>query len=253
LSGLLLALPLCEDDSRLTVKGLKSAPYVRMTLQLLERFGITLNASPNLDRIEVMGRQSYRPAQISIEGDWSGAAFMLVAGALAGRATVQGLALDSTQPDRAIVDALRLAGAEVELRGDSVTAQRSGLLGFAFDATQCPDLFPPLVALAVGAQGETVLSGASRLRHKESDRARALVEEFRKMGARLDLRGDHLRVQGGSLEGGTVDAHGDHRIAMAVSIAGLVSRSGADLTGEGSVAKSYPDFFERLQALRVNP
>ncbi|HLO67229.1 MAG TPA: 3-phosphoshikimate 1-carboxyvinyltransferase [Holophaga sp.] len=253
LSGLLLALPLAEGDSRVEVVGLRSGPYVRMTLDVLAAFGARVRASADLSLIEVPGGQRYRPVDLDVEGDWSGAAFLLAAGAVAGDVAVEGLDPRSAQADRAVVEALGAAGADLAWEGGALRARRSDLAGFAFDATDCPDLFPPLAALACHARGTTRLKGASRLRAKESDRAEALVTELTALGGRLSLEGDWMVIEGGPLEGGRVDPRNDHRIAMAGALAALRSRRGVHMDGEGCVDKSYPSFFRDLESLRGEP
>jgi 3-phosphoshikimate 1-carboxyvinyltransferase len=250
LTGLLLALPRAPHASTLRVRALRSKPYVRLTLELLAAFGVEVRADAALTRFDIPGGQRYRPTALRVEGDWSGAAFPLVAGAIAGRVEVRGLSADSAQADRAILDALEAAGARVAWDGDRLRVEQGPLRPFAFDATDCPDLFPPLVALAVHCPGTSRLEGAGRLRHKESDRARALVEELAAVGARVEQRDDALEVHGGPLAGGAASARGDHRIAMALAVAALASRDGVAIEGAQCVAKSYPDFFERLEALR---
>ncbi len=250
LTGLLLALPLCKKSSRLTVRGLKSKPYVRMTLALLSDFGGRVTCDEALEHFDIEGAQAYRGRSYRVEGDWSGAAFPLVAGAIAGLSTVQNLDVRSLQADRAVLDALRAAGARVTVRKDSVVVERSDLRAFDFNASDCPDLFPPLVVLATCCEGTTRLCGASRLRHKESDRAQALAVELGKIGASIRIEGDALLVKGGELAGGQASSRGDHRIAMALAVAALRTRDGVEIDGEAAVSKSYPDFFERLESLR---
>jgi 3-phosphoshikimate 1-carboxyvinyltransferase len=249
LSGLLIALPRCRRHSRLTVANLKSKPYVRLTLAMVRQAGGIIRCDDDLAEFEIPGRQKYQPQTYIVERDWSGAAFLLAAGAIAGRVTVRGLDPQSEQADRAVLDALRLAGARVEIGGDGVTVVRDERRAFAFDATDCPDLFPPLAALAACCAGTSALTGVGRLRHKESDRAAALIAEFGKIGAALRVDGDVLLVAGAPLTGGEVDSHGDHRIAMALAVAALASRDGVNIRGEGCVAKSYPDFFEDLLSI----
>ncbi|BDU77182.1 3-phosphoshikimate 1-carboxyvinyltransferase [Mesoterricola sediminis] len=253
LSGLLLALPRAPRDSRVIVEGLRSAPYVRMTLGVLEAFGARVRASEDLAVLEVPGGQTFRPVDLAVEGDWSGAAFLLVAGAVAGDVAVEGLDPRSAQADRAVVAALEAAGARLAWEDGALRARRSDLAGFTFDATDCPDLFPPLAALACHARGRTRLKGASRLRAKESDRAEALVTELSALGARIAVTGDWMEIDGGPLAGGRVDPRNDHRIAMAGAVAGLVSREGVALDGEHCVDKSYPGFFRDLESLRGEP
>ena len=249
ITGLLMALPLCEKDSVLRVRNLKSRPYVEMTLALLEKFGIGIKHAKELDRFEIKGGQKYMPAKYTVEGDWSAAAFLLVAGATAGKARVRGLDAASLQADRAIIDALKKAGAKVSVENGEVVAEKSGLKGFEFDASDCPDLFPPLVALACSCKGKSRIRGALRLKGKESDRAAALVSEFRKLGGRLGVNGDVMEIEGCSLPGGDADSHNDHRIAMAVAIAALNSEKGVRIKGAECVSKSYPGFFSDLESL----
>jgi 3-phosphoshikimate 1-carboxyvinyltransferase len=251
LTGLLMALPLCRKDSVIRVAGLKSRPYVRMTLSLLTEFGIAVRHSPGLDRFEIAGSQSYQPTDYFVEGDWSGASFLLVAGAIAGSVSVGGLDEDSLQADRAILDALRAAGASVEIGNGVVTVGKGKLRGFEFDATDCPDLFPPLAALACSCKGENSIRGASRLSGKESDRGAALAQELSKMGADIRLEGDCLKIRGGKLRGGKADSHNDHRIAMACAVAALDSENGVEIKNDKCVSKSYPGFFGDLEKLRV--
>ncbi|MBS3068994.1 3-phosphoshikimate 1-carboxyvinyltransferase [Candidatus Micrarchaeota archaeon] len=251
LSGLLMALPLCEKNSLLHVESLKSRPYVRMTLQMLQEFGVEVGADATMERFAIKGGQQYKPASVEIEGDWSGASFMLVAGAIAGEVKVEGLAQKSLQADRVIVDALKDAGATVLQEENAITVAKASLRALEFDATDCPDLFPPLVALACSCKGRSVLRGAGRLKNKESDRAAALVKEFTAMGAKVGVQGDEMRVEGGELKGGSVQSHGDHRIAMACAVAALASNTDVQIQDAQCVAKSYPNFFGDLEKLRV--
>lgn len=249
-SGLLMALPLCPQDSVLTVANLKSKPYLWMTLSLLKEFGIIFHHDEELRRFEIPGKQAYHPRTYRVEGDWSGGAFLLVAGAIAGRVKVRGLSEKSPQADRAVLEALEKAGAKIGSDGNTVTVEQSRLNAFEFDATDCPDLFPPLAALACYCQGRSVIQGTERLRHKESDRALALVAEFGKMGARIHLQNGRMEVTGKRLRGGEVSSRHDHRIAMACAVAGLGSEKGVAIRDWACVAKSYPQFFDDLEALR---
>ncbi len=251
LTGLLVALPLCKNDSVLTVKNLKSGPYVEMTLGLLRAFGVKVRANAALSRFEIPGRQHYSPLRYEVEGDWSGAAFMLVAGAIAGGVSVKGLRADSVQADRAVLGALKAAGAKVKVSKRVVQVCKGPLAAFSFDATGCPDLFPPLAALACHCDGTSRIRGATRLAGKESDRAAALVSELGKMGAAISVKGDVMEICGKRLSGGAVDSHGDHRIAMACAVAALASEKGARISGAACVSKSYPRFFDDLGHLKV--
>jgi 3-phosphoshikimate 1-carboxyvinyltransferase len=250
LSGLLLALPRAAGASELEVLGLRSGAYVRMTVQVLAAFGVQVQVDPDGAWFRMAGGQAYRPVDLVVEGDWSGAAFLLVAGAVAGDVTVAGLDPGSAQPDRAILDALAAAGAGLRWEGGDLRVAQGDLRAFQFDATDCPDLFPPLAALACHARGTSRIAGVARLAHKESDRGAALVSELSALGARLEVRDGALEVAGGPLAGGTIDPHNDHRMAMAGAVAALRSRDGVTMAGEGCVAKSYPEFFQALASLR---
>jgi len=249
ITGLLMALPLCKENSELHVSNLKSTPYVQMTLALLEKFGIKIKHSKELDRFDIAGGQKYKPVAYTIEGDWSAAAFLLVAGATAGKVRVRGLDVNSLQADRAMLDALKLAGAKVSTENGEIVARKAQLKGFEFDATDCPDLFPPLVALACSCKGRSRIQGALRLKGKESDRGAALVSEFAKIGGKVSVNGDVRDVEGCALAGGEAGSHNDHRIAMALAIAALNSQKGVKIEGAECVSKSYPKFFRDLTAL----
>ena len=251
LTGLLMALPVCKGDSELIVLDLKSKPYIEMTLDLLQQFGIEIE-NQGFTRFLITGSQHYRAQSYNVEGDWSGASFPLVAGAIAGSVWVENLSQDSYQADKTILDVLKVAGAGLNIGTDYVEVQHSSLAGFEFDATDCPDLFPPLVALACYCEGKSIIYGAQRLTVKESDRGTALLTEFRKIGASIELYPDRMEIIGGTpLDGGTVESYHDHRIAMACAVAALGSRQGVTIQDADCVAKSYPEFFEDLKTLAV--
>jgi 3-phosphoshikimate 1-carboxyvinyltransferase len=249
-SGLLMALPLCGKESMLMVRRLKSKGYVRMTQHLLSEFGIHISSDASLASFLIPGNQSYRAREYLIEGDWSGAAFMLVAGAIAGQIEVSNLRA-GFQPDRFIMDVLMSAGAKVEQLPEGVRVQTARLRAFDFDATGSPDLFPPLVALACACEGQSTIHGTNRLANKETDRAATLMDGFRGLGADISVAGNKMRIIGGKLNGGSLNPHGDHRIAMAGAVAALVSENGVSISHGGCVAKSYPRFFTDLDGLMV--
>jgi len=250
ISGLLMALPCAPKDSHLIVTGLTSRPYVQMTLALVREFGITIHWHKN-DTFAIPGGQHYIPCRYRIEGDWSGAAAFLVAGAIAGKVTVKGLNLHSVQADRLIVEILTAAGSEIKTGEESVTAGGGALRPIIADLTDAPDLFPVLTALALTIPGTSRLSGVSRLRYKESDRAAVLMREFAKLGAVLTIEEDTLVITGidhRPTHPLIIESHGDHRIAMAAAIAAL--RFGPlTITNASCVTKSYPAFFEDLSKL----
>ena len=236
-TGLLLALPLLEGDSsiRLTTP-LESAGYVRMTLQVLAQFGIQV--SPEEGGWRILGNQIYRAADFEVEGDYSAAALFLTANAIGSQVECLGLREDSTQGDRAILRHLEtiqsLGGGRVEI-----------------DLSQCPDLAPALAVAAAYADGETALTHAGRLRLKESDRLAALSTVLTQMGAEVEEGPETLTIQGKpALDGGvTIEPFGDHRIAMAASIAALGAKAPVTIQNAQCVGKSYPQFFHHMKLL----
>lgn len=251
-TGLLLALPLAERDTVIRVRDAVSTPYLDMTLAAAAAFGVEI-LHDGYREFYIAGGQRYRPTELRIEGDWSAAAALLVAGATAGEVTVRNLSTLSLQADTAVCTALERAGAGLVTEAQSVTASRRALRAFRFDATHCPDLFPALVALAAAADGVSTIEGTRRLACKESDRAEALREEYAKLGIRIELPdGNRMIVRGGSIRPAEVNSHGDHRIAMSLALAALRCTAGAvTIRNAEVVSKSYPGFYEALDALRI--
>jgi 3-phosphoshikimate 1-carboxyvinyltransferase len=250
LTGLLMALPLASLDSEIKVKNLKSKPYIDMTTGLLKSFGIEIQ-NDNYKLFRIKGNQKYTPCSYTVEGDWSGGAFLLVAGAINGQLSVKGLKTESLQSDKAIIKALESAGANMKIYEDQINISKSELKAFDFDATDCPDLFPPLVALASFCKGVSTIKGVSRLKHKESDRAATLREEFGKMNISIDINDDVMSVTGGEPAGAHVESHEDHRIAMAVAVTALGATGRVFIRDSQCVVKSYPGFFDDLRTLGV--
>jgi 3-phosphoshikimate 1-carboxyvinyltransferase len=248
LTGLLMALPLASGKSEIKVNNLKSKPYIDMTIQILKSFGITVE-NKDYTLFNIHGNQKYIAHSYTVEGDWSGGAFLLVAGAINGELSVSGLRKDSKQSDISIINALEKAGAHMIINEDHIEISRSKLNAFEFDATESPDLFPPLVALASYCEGTSTIKGVSRLIYKESDRAKALKEEFGKMKVKIEINGDTMYVTGGTLQGAKVESHDDHRIAMAVAVASLGASGRVSIRDSQCVAKSYPGFFDDLRHL----
>ena len=245
-----MSLPLAKSDTVFTVNDLKSIPYIDMTIDVLQSFGIEVKHNGYAEFF-VEGNQSYVPRVYNIEGDWSGASCLLVAGAVAGSISIGNLNPLSRQADVAIIEALSRAGAGIETTTDSVTVSRPDYLAaFEFDATNCPDLFPALAALAANCDGESVITGTRRLKHKESDRAVTLSTEFAKMGIEIDIsQDDVMRIKGAKMMSASVESHNDHRIAMSLAVAALNADGGVSIDGATAVDKSYPLFWDDLAAV----
>jgi len=257
LTGLLMAYAAAgAKDVTITVNNLKSKPYIDLTLQVMKQFGWEVE-NRNYEQFHFTGttNQKQQTTNYTVEGDWSGAAFLLVTGAIAGNITVKGLDIQSTQADRAVLQALQACGARLSIQAEQIEIGPAALSGatlkaFQFDATECPDLFPPLVALAAYCKGTTVIQGVSRLAHKESDRALTLQEEFGKLGVTIELQDDLMLIKGGhGVKGTAVHSHHDHRIAMACAVAALKASGETVISDAQAVNKSYPDFYEHIQAL----
>jgi 3-phosphoshikimate 1-carboxyvinyltransferase len=259
LTGLLMAFAATENTNAvIEVQGLKSKPYIDLTLSVLNTFGWKVQHQ-DYKRFEFLAHPPLADhIDYTVEGDWSGAAFLLVAGAIAGPIVVKGVQLNSTQADKAVIQALKDAGASIDINENAIqigpAKDKAGVVGslkaFEFDATHCPDLFPPLVALAAVCNGVTILHGVSRLAHKESDRGLTLQKEFAKLGIRIELNEDRMMVYGGiGIKGAEVFSQHDHRIAMACGVAALCADGPITITDAEAVNKSYTDFFKHLQHL----
>jgi 3-phosphoshikimate 1-carboxyvinyltransferase len=249
-TGLLLALA-AAGGGLLRVRGLVSAPYVDLTRAALAVAGVRVEILP--DGFLVPEGQALRPFSARVEGDWSGAAFPLVAAAIGGEVTALGLDPAGLQADRAVLDALRAAGARVVLGHGRVRVSAGDLRPFDFDLTHRPDLGPPLAVLAAACPGTSRLLGSGRLRAKESDRAAALCAEFGRLGLRIEVSGDALCIHGGPVGGGRVSARGDHRIAMALGVLALRAEERVLLESSRVVDKSWPGFWRTLARLRRRP
>ena len=255
LTGLLIAFAKAANEPvTITVSNLKSKPYIDLTLQMMEHFGYSV-INENYERFLIDPlilplTNNTQPLTYTVEGDWSGAAFLLVAGAIAGKITIKGLDISSTQADRAILQALTMSKAIISIKADEIVIEPAALQSFHFNATHCPDLFPPLAVLASYCNGTSVIEGVSRLAHKESNRALTLQEEFAKMGVLIKLQDDLMIIEGGvALKGAAMHSHHDHRIAMAAAVAALRATGDTTIEEADAINKSYPDFYVHLQKL----
>ena len=237
ISGLMFALPLLGNDSKITVTSpLESSSYVDMTIDMLMKFGIKINRVK--DGYYISGDQKYKPASISIEGDYSSAAFWLTAATLGNNITVSGLSPQSIQGDKAIIDILNKLSHNDHLNEISI------------DAGQIPDLVPILAVAGAYTSGKTKIYNASRLKIKESDRLTATADGLRRLGVDITANNDGLEIYGGTpLNGGEVDSYNDHRIAMAMTIAAIGAKDSVKIKGSECVNKSYPNFYKDFKEL----
>ena len=280
ISGLLAALPLAQNRSTVYVHDPRSIPYMFITVDVLRKFGVEIGSEMEGDEdflqtqdwtlctgvtFKMRGNQHYRAADFRIEGDWSGAANFLVAGAIFGDVEVEGLDTQSLQADISIMDILMDAGASMsQLEGDTpstgtIHVARAPLCAFETDLNNCPDLFPIVAVLAAFCPGTNRIRGVERLRHKETDRAAAIVDMLTQMGVPVEVDEDEMTIEGMSLpqrlltgnllKGGHYTSHGDHRMVMALKVASLGADGPVDIDDVACVAKSFPgflDLFDRL-------
>ena len=274
ISGLLMALPLLEEDTVIELSNPKSIPYLFITMDVMKAFGVKVwcdmeggeEFAESKDwsdctsiTFHIKGGQAYKAADMDIEGDWSSAANFLVAGAVFGRVELTGLDTKSLQADLSIMDILMEAGASLSQMGDDdpkglIHVQRAPLSAFEVDAANCPDLFPIVAVLAAFCEGTSRIAGVGRLANKESDRGKAILEMLTKMGVNAKIAGDKLIVEGHSLarralthtllRGGSFTSHHDHRMVMALRVAGIGADSPIEIDDTQCVAKSFPTFGE---------
>lgn len=247
-SALLLVSPLAEGDVaiRLTTP-LESKPFVMMTLECLEKFGIKVESSPDFREFSIKS-QAYQPTMYHVEGDWSSASYLLGLGAVAGEVTVENISPTSLQGDRIMLDFLRQMGASVQVERNSVTVRRSRLTAIQADLTDCIDLLPTVAVLAAVADGVSQFTGIERARLKESDRVAAVREELQKMGVKVSEEKNRLTIAGSTLSSAVIDPRGDHRIAMAFSIPALLTEK-TIINDAECVSKTFPEFWEILRSL----
>ena len=255
LSGLLMALPFCDSDSeiRLTTP-LQSSAYVDMTLDTLRQFGADIRVfadDSGLLRYAVRAGRLHMPEHLTVDGDWSNAAFWLTAAAVQPGAeiTVTGLYPDSVQGDKAIADILQKTGANVTKGGDFCTVSCGTDAEIRVSMAEIPDLLPILAVRAALGEGVTHFTNAERLRIKESDRLTAAAKLIHDLGGRADEHPDGLTVYGGQLRGGTADGMNDHRLVMAAAVAAASCSEPVRILGAEAVNKSYPQFFDDYAAL----
>ncbi|WP_300365824.1 3-phosphoshikimate 1-carboxyvinyltransferase [Brachyspira sp.] len=255
ISGLLFALPLLENDSKIIIEGeLESTPYVMMTLKTLKSANIEISRQGN-NVIEVYGNQEYSPLNYEVESDWSHAAFFAVAGALGGEVTLYGLNKYSIQGDKEILNILKFMGANIYYNDDnSITIKKSNKLNaMDIDMSNIPDLAPIITALACTAKGRTRLYNAGRLKYKESDRINDLKDSFTKIGANIEVGNDEIFINGVErLKGGNTTSHNDHRIAMALAVASIVSNENISIDDAESIKKSSFSFIEQFRSIGAN-
>ena len=253
LTGLLFAFgAAAKEEVTINVNDLKSGPYIDLTLNVMRRFGYNI-INKNYRQFLIKPKSDIENVvEYTVEGDWSSASFLLVAGAVSGAVKVFGLDETSAQADKAILSALISCGAVIKKNENFIEVCKADLKSFKFDATDCPDLFPPLAVLAAYCNGTSIITGTHRLIAKESNRAETLKEIFGKMGIEILLLKDEMHITGGKIKSAVVSSHHDHRIAMAAAIAGLGASGPIEIENAESINKSYPQFYNDLKKLSTD-
>lgn len=253
ITGLLLALPRLDGESVILITTkLESRAYVELTRKIQKAFGVISHWADEQTLVIPGNQSAVSPGSFAVEGDWSHAAFYLVAGAIgsAGPITLTGLDMNSTQGDKAIVQILRGMGARIEETGEGLTVWPSKLHGETVDVEQTPDLVPVLAVAMAAAEGESRITGAARLRIKESDRLAAMRAALTEAGAEVTELPDGLILRGGKrLHAAQIDGCNDHRIVMAMAVASAISDGDLILSDAQAVAKSAPEFFHEFASL----
>jgi 3-phosphoshikimate 1-carboxyvinyltransferase len=251
ISGLMFACPLAEADTEIAlISALESADYVKMTEAVLSRHGVEVAVEDK--RIIIPGNQTYKAADEKVPGDFSSAAFLLAAAAItSSKVTISNLYYEAVQGDKAIVRILKEMGVEGKVCPDSIEIEGTGkpLKPFKVDVKNIPDLVPAIAVLACYADGTSYITGARRLRLKESDRLLTVKEELGKMGADIQITEDSMTIKGTRLHGAIVDPHNDHRIAMAAAVAALGAEGETVIEHAECIRKSYPQFYLHIEQL----
>ncbi len=249
LSGLMFALPLLKGDSEIRVTDpLESKDYVDMTIDMLHRFGVTVEERGT--SYQIRGNQTYSPANITIEGDHSQMAFFAVAGILSGDIFCRNIVPISLQPDRRILDVIRAMQGAFEIRDAGILFKKTATVGCVVDVSQCPDIAPIIAVLGAYSQGTTVIENAQRLKLKESNRLQSTYDILRGLGADIEMTESSLIIRGNPLlEGGAIDPAPDHRIVMSAAIAATRCLKPVHIKHAEAVNKSYPNFFNDFKTV----
>ena len=249
LSALLITMPFLNGDSEIICKNLVSKNYVDITLDMLKSLGINI-LNKSYERFIIKGNQKLKKNKIVVEGDWSSAAFHFVGAAISGKVDIYGLNINSSQGDKEIINVLRKCGSKIKINNSYISVLKDKLIPFVFDATDYPDLFPPLIVLASCCEGDSIINGIDRLINKESNRALSLKKEFSKLGVDINQENNSFRITGKDfLDANEVSSHLDHRIAMSLSIAAIKCKNPITINNSEVVNKSYSRFFEDLEKI----
>jgi 3-phosphoshikimate 1-carboxyvinyltransferase len=252
ISALLIACPFAENETTILIKGeLKSRPYVNITIDMLKDAGANIITDEKANSFTIPPDQEYAMTSYNVPGDFSSASYMMAAGALCGDVTIKNM-YPSEQGDSALIGILEKMGAQIswDTKNGEVKVSKSELHGIRVDVGKTPDLVPTLAVLGAASLGPMVIENAEHVRYKETDRLHAMTVELKKMGVDITEEKDRLIIKGGKMKGATLHGWDDHRIVMALAVAGIVA-GGTTIDTIESVSISYPGFFEDLRKAGV--
>ena len=253
ISGLIISLPLLTHNSKLIINNPVSEGYIELTIKTVRDFGISIDYAfdNNILNIDIYGNQKYQHGFFHVEGDWSGSVFFIVAAAICGEISILGLSMQSYQPDRKIIDLLNNLKIYNQWNKNTLKIKKSQIESFYFDATDCPDLIPALIILAIFADGVSKIKGSNRLMFKESSRAEVMQNELNKVGINISIDDNNIYIHGNKkIIPANLCTHNDHRIAMAFSILAVCSGTNITIDNKNCVTKSYPTFFNDLEIFK---
>ncbi|MGM0462269.1 MAG: 3-phosphoshikimate 1-carboxyvinyltransferase [Fibrobacterota bacterium] len=245
LSSVLLTAPVLPNNTVVSVSGLNEKPYVEITLWWLEKMGINFEVNSEFNKFLVLGDQTYRPIEERIPGDFSSATFGAVGAAVTGgEVTLKNLDFSDPQGDKQIFSILEEMGASVTVSGTDVTVRAGNLTGTTIDLNSMPDAIAALAVLGTAAQGETRIINVAQARIKETDRISVMCRELGRMGADIEELPDGLVVRKSNLKGTQVDGHDDHRVVMALALAGMSASGTTRISTAEAADITYPTFFD---------
>lgn len=251
-TSLLLNTPLSDGDTTIHVPVLNEQPYVQITIDWLQRQGIEFE-NDGMREFRVPGGQRYRTVDRRIPADFSSATFFLAAGALSDNDVIlRGLDMDDSQGDKAVVDYLRQMGADVDVQSETIRVRAGQLQGMELDLNATPDALPMMAVIGCFAKGTTTLANVPQARIKETDRIAVMCAELSRMGARITEREDGLVIEESDLTGTELDGHDDHRVVMALAVAGLASKGETVINSAEAVQVTFPTFLECMTRLGAN-
>ncbi len=250
ISSLLLACPLLEQDTQIAVIDPHELPYIRMTLKWLDEQEIKYEASEDLTKFKVYGNQKYKSFEKTIPADWSSASFPIVAAAVTqSNVLVKGLDMGDVQGDKAVIDYLKKMGADISVEEKGIRIKGKALQGCELDLNNTPDALPALAVLGCFADGTTTLMNVAQARIKETDRIKVMTEELSRMSVDIKEREEGIIVHKSQLNGSKVRGHNDHRIVMALSLAGLIAEGKTEITTAEAVNVTYPTYVKSMKSL----